>query len=88
VIGSSRRSRRACSCDRGAVDRRRYRIIVEGEIGSRYAQAFEGMEICAADGATEITGPVVDQSQLHGLLGRIADLGLTLRSVTPLNTDP
>jgi len=46
------------------------------------------MEICAADGATEITGPVVDQSQLHGLLGRIADLGLTLRSVTPLNTDP
>jgi len=88
VIDSARRPRPACSCDRGAVHRRRYRIIVEGEIGSRYAQAFDGMEICAADGATEITGPVVDQSQLHGLLGRIADLGLTLRSVTPLNTDP
>ena len=28
-----------------------------------------------------------DQSHLYGLLGRIADLGLTLRSVTPLNTD-
>jgi hypothetical protein len=70
------------------VDRRRYRIIVEGEIGPRYAQAFDGMEICADDGATEITGPVVDQSQLHGLLGRIADLGLTLRSITLVNTDP
>jgi hypothetical protein len=69
------------------VDGRCYRIIVEGEIGPRYAHAFDGMEIRAADGTTEITGPVVDQSQLHGLLGRIADLGLTLRSVTPLNPD-
>jgi hypothetical protein len=72
----------------GAVDRICYRITVDGEAGPRYAQAFEGMQIHAADGATEITGPVVDQSQLHGLLGRIADLGLTLRSVTPLSTDP
>jgi hypothetical protein len=87
VIVPSRLSRRACNCDRGGVDRLCYRIIVEGEIGPRYAQAFDGMEICAADGATEITGPVVDQSALYGLLGRIADLGLTLRSVTPLNTD-
>jgi hypothetical protein len=62
-------------------------MIAEGEIGPRYAQAFDGMKIRAADGATEITGPVLDQSQLHGLLGRIADLGLTLRSVTPVNSD-
>jgi hypothetical protein len=66
---------------------RRYRIIVEGELGPRYAAAFEGMELCADHGETEITGPVVDQSHLYGLLGRIANLGLTLRSVTPLNTD-
>jgi hypothetical protein len=70
------------------MDRLYYRITVEGEIGPRYAAAFDGMEIRAAHGATEITGPVIDQSHLHGLLGRIADLGLTLRSVTPLNTDP
>jgi len=70
------------------MDRRYYRIVVEGEIGPRYAAAFEGMEICAANGETEITGPIVDQSHLHGLLGRIADLGLTLRSVSQLNTDP
>jgi hypothetical protein len=64
-----------------------YRITVEGEVSRRYATAFEGMEIRAADGKTEITGPVIDQAQLHGLLSRIADLGLTLRSVTPLDTD-
>jgi hypothetical protein len=69
------------------MDRLYYRITVEGEIGPRYAAAFRGMEIRAAHGATEITGPVIDQSQLHGLLDRIADLGLTLRSVTPMNTD-
>jgi hypothetical protein len=65
-----------------------YRIIVEGELGPRYARAFEGMQIRAAGGATEISGPVVDQSQLHGLIDRIAKLGLTLRSVTPMNPDP
>jgi hypothetical protein len=70
------------------MDRACYRITVEGEIGPRYAAAFDGMEIHIADGHTEITGPVTDQSHLHGLLGRIADLGLMLRSVTPLNTDP
>jgi hypothetical protein len=69
------------------MDRRYYRITVQGEIGPRYAAAFDGMDIRAADGETEITGPVIDQSQLHGLLGRIADLGLTLRSVTPLDPD-
>ena len=70
----------------GLVDRRNYRIVVEGEIGPRYAWAFDGMELSAANGETELTG-AVDQSQLHGLLGRIADLGLTLRSVGPLNPD-
>ena len=68
------------------MDRRDYRIVVEGEIGPRYAWAFDGMELSAANGETELTG-AVDQSQLHGLLGRIADLGLTLRSVSPLNPD-
>ena len=65
----------------------RYRLIVEGELGPRYASAFEGMAICAHDGVTEITGPVIDPSQLHGLLERITGLGLTLRSLTPSDTE-
>jgi hypothetical protein len=51
------------------MDRRYYRITVEGEIGARFAAAFDGMQIRAADGQTEITGPIVDQSHLHGLIG-------------------
>ena len=43
------------------------------------------MTISAHDGITEITGQILDQSHLQGLLERIADLGLTLRSLTPLD---
>jgi hypothetical protein len=59
----------------------RYRVIVEGELGPRYASAFEGMAVSAHYGITEITGPVVDSSHLQGLLERISDLGLAVRSV-------
>jgi hypothetical protein len=58
--------------------------VVEGELGPRYASAFEGMTLRAHDGETEITGPIIDQSHLQGLLERIASLGLKLYSLTPL----
>ena len=64
-----------------------YRLVVEGELGARYASAFEGMTVFAHDGITEITGRVIDQSHLQGLLERIAGLGLTLHSVSPLEPD-
>ena len=64
-----------------------YRLVVEGEIGSRYASAFDGMVVSAHDGITEITGPIVDPSQLRGVIDRIAGLGLTLRSLAPLGPD-
>jgi hypothetical protein len=62
----------------------RYRIVVEGELGPRYLSAFDGMTVHAAEGETEILGPITDPSHLQGLLERIAGLGLTLSSVTPL----
>ena len=65
----------------------RYSIVVEGELGPRYASAFAGMTLRAHDGETEITGPIIDPSHLQGLLERIAGLGLTLHSVTPLGTE-
>ena len=64
----------------------RYRIVVVGELGPRYASAFDGMTLRAHDGETDITGPIIDQSHLHGLLERIASLGLTLHSLTPIET--
>jgi hypothetical protein len=65
----------------------RYCIVIEGELGPRYASAFDGMTLRAHDGETEIIGPIIDQSHLQGLLGRIAGLGLTLHSVNPLETE-
>ena len=62
----------------------RYRLVVEGEPGPRYASAFDGMTVSARNGETEITGPIIDPSHLQGLLERIAGLGLTLHSLTPL----
>ena len=61
-----------------------YRLVVNGELGPRYASAFRGMTISTGDGKTEITGVVIDQSHLQGLLERIASLGLRLYSITPL----
>ena len=63
----------------------RYRLVVKGELGARYASAFEGMTISPHDGMTEITGEIIDPSHLQGLLERIAGLGLSLHSVTPLD---
>ena len=65
----------------------RYRLVVKGELGPRYASAFEGMTIRAHDGETDITGLIIDQAHLHGLIARIASLGLTLHSLTPLETE-
>ena len=65
----------------------RYTVVVEGELGPRYASAFDGMTISAKDGRTEITGPIIDSSHLHGLLERIAGLGLTVYSLNPLNSE-
>jgi hypothetical protein len=60
-----------------------YRIVVRGELSARYVPAFEGMTLVPGDGQTAITGLVIDQAQLHGLLNRIGDLGLELVSINP-----
>jgi hypothetical protein len=64
-----------------------YRLVVKGELGARYASAFEGMSISAHDGLTDITGQITDPAHLQGLLDRVAGLGLTLHSLTPLEAD-
>ena len=61
-----------------------YRIGVRSELGDRYASAFEGMRIETKDGDTILTGEIIDQPQLHGILDRIGSLGLELLSVRAL----
>ena len=64
-----------------------YRIVVRGELSDRYAVAFEGMQMQTKEGRTILTGEVVDQPHLHGILERIGDLGLKLESVQDLSED-
>jgi hypothetical protein len=64
-----------------------YRIIVRSELSYKYALAFEEMEMEAKNGATVLTGKIVDQPQLYGILDRINGLGLELLSVQALPDD-
>ena len=62
-----------------------YEIRLKGYLDSRWAGWFDGMSITLAEnGDTVLTGPVVDQTALHGLLKKVRDLGLPLRSINCL----
>jgi hypothetical protein len=61
-----------------------YRIVVRSELSDKYAVAFEGMEMEAKDGYTVLTGKIIDQPQLYGILERTNGLGLELLSVEAL----
>lgn len=58
-----------------------YQIRVQGHLGPQWTDWFEGMTITLEDdGDTLLTGPVVDQAALHGLLRKVRDLGMPLIS--------
>ena len=61
-----------------------YRIIVRSELSDKYSVAFEGMEMETKDGVTVLTGRIIDQPQLYGILDRTNGLGLELLSVEAL----
>ena len=61
-----------------------YRIVVRSELSDTYAVAFEGMEMETKNGDTVLTGKIIDQPQLYGILERINGLGLELLSVEAL----
>jgi hypothetical protein len=63
-----------------------YRIVVRGELSERYAMAFEGMEMEVESGRTILTGEIIDEPHLHGILDRIGSLGLMLLSVESFPT--
>jgi hypothetical protein len=63
-----------------------YQIRIKGHLDRRWRDWFEGMSISLENnGDTLITGPVVDQSALHGLVKKVRDLGLPLISVNRID---
>jgi hypothetical protein len=64
-----------------------YRIVVRSELSNRYAVAFEGMEMETKHGETVLTGEIIDQPHLYGILGRINGFWLKLVSVQALPED-
>jgi len=66
-----------------------YQIRIKGHLGSQWTDWFEGLTITLEeDGNTLLTGPVVDQAALHGLLKKVRDLGMPLVSVSPVQPGP
>jgi hypothetical protein len=65
-----------------------YEIRVEGHLGHAMAGWFDGLSIAPDDDDTLLTGAVVDQAALHGLLRQVRDLGLPLVSVNRLEVGP
>jgi hypothetical protein len=63
-----------------------YQIRIQGHLGPQWTDWFEGLSIVLEDnGETLLTGPVLDQAALHGLLRKVRDLGLPLLAVTLIN---
>lgn len=66
-----------------------YRIRVKGHLRPEWSEWFDGMTITQeASGHTTLSGLVVDQAALHGLLIKVRDLGLELISVDRIEPEP
>src|SRR3712207_1656088 len=67
---------------------RLYEIRLKGHLDARWTEWFEGLSFSHEhDGTTILSGPVVDQAALYGLLRKVRDLGLPLVSVVHIGPD-
>jgi len=65
-----------------------YRIRLKEQLDQRWSAWLGGLMVMhEANGETVLTGEVVDQAALHGLLSKVRDLQLTLISLSPLEAD-
>ena len=66
-----------------------YQVTISGTFDQRWSEWFDGFAITSqAEDETLLTGSVIDQISLHGLLSKIRDLGLTLLAVKRVAAPP
>ena len=65
-----------------------YEIRVNGHLDGQWSEWFDGLEIINSEnGVAVLSGEIVDQAALHGVLAKVRDLGLPLISVTSVDPD-
>ena len=65
-----------------------YQIRIQGHLGEQWTDWFDGLTVMLEEnGDTLLTGPVVDQAALYGLLRKVRDLGMPLLSVNRVKPD-
>ena len=65
-----------------------YQIVVKGHLDSEWSDWFDGLNITMVDnGETILSGPIVDQTALHGVLIKIRDLALPLLSLVRIEPE-
>ena len=65
-----------------------YKIRVKGHLDRRWSEWFDGLEISNVEnGEAALSGEIVDQAALHGVLVKVRDLNLPLLSVTSVSSD-
>jgi hypothetical protein len=73
--------------ERDPDEPRIFEIRIQGHLSQQWQDWFEGLIITLEEeGNTLLSGPVADQSALHGILKRIRDLGMPLLSVNSLDS--
>ena len=66
-----------------------YEIRVKGHLDGPWSEWFDGLRIAnVEDGEAILSGEIVDQSALHGVLIKVRDLGLPLIAVSRIKSMP
>ena len=68
----------------GTARSQTYEFVLRGEIGDHFGLVFDGLCLERRKGNTTLTGSVIDQAQLHGVIERVQELGIELIAVNPL----
>ena len=64
-----------------------YQIRIKGILDEKWSDWFDGFTITHQENETVLYGPIPDQGALHGLLAKLRDLGLPIRSVECLSSE-